>query len=45
MVLPTIQLLRVAMISGLLVLITLVGLRIIPSLVTRMALAVKSSST
>ena len=44
MVLPTIQLFWVAMISGLLLLITLARLLIIATLVTQMALAVKTAS-
>ena len=45
MVLPTVQLFWVALISELLLLITLVGLWIITSLVTRMAMTVKAAST
>ena len=44
MALPIIQLFWVALISGLLLLITLAGLWIITSLVTRMALTVKTAS-
>ena len=44
MVLPTIQLFWIALIPELLLLITLAGLLIITTLVTRMALTVKTAS-